>query len=603
MSNTTMRLSTSGRQALRDHLTSEFHRWVEDLLSRDELPLVGSAVPAMTHPQPRRGSKTKAKIKTKTKTPKKTATKTSREEDKSSAPAAPAPEDQRPTPAASTPEEASREDGWKTAKSGKRRRRSQDTSQTESQPGKRPRATTTTPRSSTSSAARSRQCHNCQGFGHSTRSCTNQAICAQCSGTHHSIQCVDQRTIKTLQESTPTCAEGQAHPTPQGRWRRHGCHARHQRRSHPGRHHDLQRPSGIPASPGERRPQAGTTVDRGHRPRGHQPAPRRRQVRGHGHPTLPRRQGDCREAPVYRRCPPLLPSWQLWKPSASLPGPRPETSRPLRLRTSCPWRLPRRPPGAHLAHRRGAPDGSHAGEEPSRPPHGKHPLPEGPHRLDTTPTASRPQRPQPGASCLLLTCQIHLHLHPVILMVRSKFATSWLISEMLTKIYFTVGSSQMPCIILRNIIIIDRLLLPSTASSQLIVNHPRWLPLQIEVNAAHWTTSTRCRHPPRPSHNTAAWPSPRSCWTRRVTNCSSWTVERVTWRSAIVERVLPVGCQLVTLCTFNFGSWRPSRGCTTSSPVVWPTTSSCDRQGWDQMTFMLKTSAFIPAEQNNIRPL
>ena len=104
MSNTTMRLSTSDRQALRDHLTSEFYRWVEDLLSRDELPLVGASVPAMTHPQPRRRSKTKAK--TNTKTPKKT----SREEDKSSAPAAPAPEDQRPAPAASTPEEASRED-------------------------------------------------------------------------------------------------------------------------------------------------------------------------------------------------------------------------------------------------------------------------------------------------------------------------------------------------------------------------------------------------------------------------------------------------------------------------------------------------------------
>ena len=442
---TTMRLSTSDRQALRDHLTSEFHRWVEDLLSRNELPLVGSAVPAMTHPQPRRGSKTKAQ--TKTKTPKKTSKKTTREEDKSSAPAAPAPEEQRPAPAASTPEEASREDGgWKTAKRNKRRRWSQDTSQTESQPGKRPRATTTTPRASTSSTSRSRQCHNCQGFCHSTRSCVNQAICAQCSGTHHSIQCVDQRKdgIPPSYYCDLCMEEGHGRrsrfcknrprpapkakpppppppPPPPGRRRRHGCHARHLRRRHPGRHPYLPRPPGIPATPGEWRLQAGTTVVRGHRPRGPQPAPRRCPVPGLGHPTLPRRQGHRRQAPVIRRCPPLLPSWRLWKPHAHLQGPRPATSWPLLQRPTCPRRLPHRPPGTPPAHRRGAPDGPDAGEESSRPPPGKHPLPEGPHRLDTTPTASRPQRPQPGTSCLLLTCQIHLHLHPVILMVRSKF--------------------------------------------------------------------------------------------------------------------------------------------------------------------------------------
>ena len=103
-STTTMRLSSADRKALRDHLTSEFHRWVEDMLSRDELPL-GSAVPAMKHPQPRRGNKTKAKAKTKAQM------KTSREEDQASAPAAPAPEDRRPAPAAPSPEEDLPEDG------------------------------------------------------------------------------------------------------------------------------------------------------------------------------------------------------------------------------------------------------------------------------------------------------------------------------------------------------------------------------------------------------------------------------------------------------------------------------------------------------------
>ena len=192
-STTTMRISTADRKALRDHLTSEFHRWVEDMLSRDVLPL-GSAVPAMKHPQPRRGNKTKTKAKAKTKA----QMKTSREEDQASAPAAPAPEDRRPAPAAPSPEEDLPEDGWKTAKArrNKRRRQSQDTSQTEPQPGKHSRAATTTPRTSTTTTttkSRSRQCHNCQGFGHSTRSCTNQAICAQCSGTHPSIDCVSQR--------------------------------------------------------------------------------------------------------------------------------------------------------------------------------------------------------------------------------------------------------------------------------------------------------------------------------------------------------------------------------------------------------------------------
>ena len=133
---------------------------------------------------------------------------------------------------------------------------------------------------------------------------------------------------------------------------------------------------------------------------------------------------------------------------------------------------------------------------------------------------------------------------------------------------------------------------------------PLWLPLQTEVNAVRWTTSTRCRQPPRPSYNTAAWPSPRSCWTRRVISCSPWTVERATWRPAIVEHVLPVGCQLVTLCTFNCGSWRTSRSCTTSSPVVWRNTSSYTR-GRGRMKFKVKTPACISAETHsrNIRSL
>ena len=124
---------------------------------------------------------------------------------------------------------------------------------------------------------------------------------------------------------------------------------------------------------------------------------------------------------------------------------------------------------------------------------------------------------------------------------------------------------------------------------------PLWPPLQIEVNVVHWTTSTRCRQPPRPSYNTAAWSSPRSSWTRLVTSCSSWTVERATLRLAIVEHVLPVGCQLVTLCTFNCGSWRTSRSCTTSSPVVWRNTSSYTRVR-GRMKLKVKTPACISAE-------
>ena len=135
-----------------------------------------------------------------------------------------------------------------------------------------------------------------------------------------------------------------------------------------------------------------------------------------------------------------------------------------------------------------------------------------------------------------------------------------------------------------------------------LLQPPRWPPLQTEVNVVHCITFTRCRQPPRLSYNTAAWPSPRSSWTRRVTNCSSWTVERATWRPAIVEPVLPVGCQLVTLCIFNCGSWRPLRGCTTSLPGVWLTTSSC---GLDRgkTKSKIKTPTFISAEQNKIRPL
>ena len=161
-----MRLTTADRQALRVHLTSEFHRWVEELLSRDELPLVGSAVPATTQPPPRRG-----KCKTKTKAKKKTTTKTTTPR-KSTA------------PAASSPEDAAPED-WKTARKGKRRR-SLDTSHTP-QPGKRPRALTTPPASMT------KQCHNCEGFGHATRTCKNMPVCAQCSGSHRSYVCIEKR--------------------------------------------------------------------------------------------------------------------------------------------------------------------------------------------------------------------------------------------------------------------------------------------------------------------------------------------------------------------------------------------------------------------------
>ena len=94
-----MPLTTADCQALRAHLSSEFHRWVEDLLSRDELPLVGSAVP-----QRRCNLKTKAK-----KTMKTTAT---REDDKSTAPATPAPEiGQVMAPAASSHDDSSPEDG------------------------------------------------------------------------------------------------------------------------------------------------------------------------------------------------------------------------------------------------------------------------------------------------------------------------------------------------------------------------------------------------------------------------------------------------------------------------------------------------------------
>ena len=190
-SKTTMHLSTSDRKALWDHLTSEFHRWVEDLLSRDELPLVGSAVPAMKHPQPRCGNRRQGKTKNSKKTM--TKKKTSPEEDKTTAPVAPAPEDQRPAPAASTPDEASREDGWKTARSSKRRRRSLDTRQTSTKPGKRPRAPATPP-----SSTKGKQCHNCQGYGYPTCTCKRQPICAQCSGTHRSTVCVDQRTEGVL---------------------------------------------------------------------------------------------------------------------------------------------------------------------------------------------------------------------------------------------------------------------------------------------------------------------------------------------------------------------------------------------------------------------
>ena len=92
------------------HVTLEFPRWVEDLLSRDELPLVGSAVPAMTQPPPQRGNCHHAKCKTKAK--KTTKMMTTLEEDKSTAPAAPVPEvGQVPAQAASSPEDSSPKDG------------------------------------------------------------------------------------------------------------------------------------------------------------------------------------------------------------------------------------------------------------------------------------------------------------------------------------------------------------------------------------------------------------------------------------------------------------------------------------------------------------
>ena len=153
--------TTADRQALRVHLTSEFHQWVENLLSQDELPLVGSIVPVMTQTPPRRVTKkTKTKAKKKTTTPREEV-KTTWEEDKSTAPAAPAREiGQVPAPAVSSPEDTTREDDWMTQCKGKRRR-SLDPNHAP-QPGKRPRALPTPPATST------KQCHNCQGFGHAT---------------------------------------------------------------------------------------------------------------------------------------------------------------------------------------------------------------------------------------------------------------------------------------------------------------------------------------------------------------------------------------------------------------------------------------------------
>ena len=179
-----MTLTTADRDALRAYLATEFHRWVENLLSRDELPLVGSAVPATTQTPHRRGNP-KNKTKTKTKAQKKTSReedKAPREEDKTSAPAAPAREDQVPAPAASSPEDAG---DWKTPSKAKRRR-SPDSSPA-TKPGKRPRAVPPTSSSSTT------QCHTCQGFGHPTHGCKRTPVCAQCSGSHRSIVCVEKR--------------------------------------------------------------------------------------------------------------------------------------------------------------------------------------------------------------------------------------------------------------------------------------------------------------------------------------------------------------------------------------------------------------------------
>ena len=176
-----MPLSTADRDALRVYLTSEFHQWVETLLSRDELPLVGSAVPVMTQAPPHRGTKkNKAKTKAKKKTP------APRGKDKTSAPAAPAREiGQVPAPAASSPEDAAIGDDWTTQRKAKRRR-SLDPNQA-TQPGKRPRALAAPPSSS------AKQCHNCKGFGHPARSCKRTPVCAQCSGSHWSIVFVEKR--------------------------------------------------------------------------------------------------------------------------------------------------------------------------------------------------------------------------------------------------------------------------------------------------------------------------------------------------------------------------------------------------------------------------
>ena len=112
-----MTLTTADRDALRAYLATEFHRWVETLLSRDELPLVGSAVldlaqyrrgrklhPAVRpprRPRPRPRHRRRHRLHGKTSAPRE-EDKAPREEDKTSAPAAPAREDQVPAPVASS---------------------------------------------------------------------------------------------------------------------------------------------------------------------------------------------------------------------------------------------------------------------------------------------------------------------------------------------------------------------------------------------------------------------------------------------------------------------------------------------------------------------
>ena len=197
MNKTTMRLSTSDRTALGAYLATKFNRWAEDLLSRDELPLWGALYQRWSNLSPAEGPRPRARQRQRQRHRWRLHGKRTSCRPQRTLPLKTGVWPKRPLHPKRTPE-----DDWKTAmaRRNKRRRRSQDTSQTEPQPGKRPRAATTTTKTSstTSTKSRSRQCHNCQGYGHTTSSCANQAICAQCSGTHPSIDCVSK-----CQDGTP----------------------------------------------------------------------------------------------------------------------------------------------------------------------------------------------------------------------------------------------------------------------------------------------------------------------------------------------------------------------------------------------------------------